>query len=460
MALEILEILEKLSNTRSTNDKQRILENEKENETLKQVFFLAYSPYVNFFIRKIPEIEKNENTITLDNAIEKLQNVYERKITGNIARHDYIKELLENLSEENAEVIKRVILKNLKCGCSAKTYNKINNVIPIFPRYLAKNYDDKNKKKLIPPYFVQLKSDGARCCALITDNNVEYYTREGNQYMIDVPKIDNELIKVRDSLGYDVMIDGEMVMVDEDGVCNRQQSNGIVNKAIRNTISTKEMNSLRFYVWDCVSMSSFVSNIEKIPYYERFSRLSPINNNCIKKGDSIQISPSQVVDTLEEAEKISEQYIKDGEEGSLVKSNNGFWENKRSNHMLKIKDDLECDLIVVGWKPKNDTKVMNKGIGSLICETSDGKLRVSISSGLSYSQCGYNKIYNENMEDFEYVYDESFDLDQYTGKIVPVTYNSIISRKNDDKFSLFLPRIDIDKIRDDKFEADSFDLLK
>ena len=57
----ILDILKELEATSSRLEKEAILKREQNNALLKQVFFLAYDPFTQFYIRKIPSYVTEEN---------------------------------------------------------------------------------------------------------------------------------------------------------------------------------------------------------------------------------------------------------------------------------------------------------------------------------------------------------------------------------------------------------------
>lgn len=449
--MDIKSIFEELENTRSTKKKQEIISKYIDRDDFVEAFYLAYNPYINFFIKKLPDVKNNKSTMTFHDALKKLKPIYDKQITGKYNREEYITDLLSSLSERDAEILKRVIHKNLKCGCSRTTFNKVKNIIPKFSCLLAKDYDEDTKKTLSSPYYVQLKSDGSRACAIVTENKVEYRTREGNEYIMNVPHISDHLISLRNQLGMDIMVDGEVISIDENGICDRTKSNGIVNKAIVGTVSPEEEKNIRFYVWDCIHMETFYQGKDTTPYSERFKRLDFLSGLDLV-SDGIEVIPTHIVHTLEEVERIGEQYILSGEEGAMVKSHDLVWEDKRSKQILKIKAENECELIVVGYKERDPNVVMNQGIGSLVFESSDKKLQVSVSGGLSYEMIGYNKINDE------YVYDNTFDLDKYLGQIATITYNKRIPSKDGNGFTLFLPRIKA--FRSDKKVADSLEQIK
>ena len=229
--------------------------------------------------------------------------------------------------------------------------------------------------------------------------------------------------------------DGELVCFDENNVpLPRKISNGIANKAIRGTISPKEANLVHFMCWDIEDRS------QTIPYSERLKRVELLSIASWKYGFNKKIKPveSFYVKTLEDVEELFRRALDNGEEGVIAKNLNSMWEPKRSHHLCKFKAEKTADLIVVDWEGGTGR---NQGIlGALVCESSDGKIRVNVGSGFSDDDR------------------KNITCDNSIGKIVEVLYNARIDKKNGGIDSLYLPRFL--KFRDDKNIANSSEEIK
>jgi ATP-dependent DNA ligase len=143
------------------------------------------------------------------------------------------------------------------------------------------------------------------------------------------------------------------------------------------------------------------------------------------------------VDTLLEAQKIFEKFLAEGQEGTILKSKTGIWEDRRSKDQVKFKGELECDLVVVDWEEGTGK---NKGrLGALVCETSDGVIRVNVGSGYS----------DEQRAEFD---------KKVIGKIITVRYNARIKERSGASESLFLPRFI--ELREDKNTAEASKSVK
>ena len=424
----ILDILNEIAETSSRNEKEAILKREVDNELLKRVFFLAYDPFTQFYIRKIPEYERNETShaASLEGLLPGLQALSSRRATGNAGIY-HLQTMLQALNVKDAEVLERIIGKDLKCGASGSTANKVwPGLIAEFPCMLCTPSDEKILSKFKFPAFAQLKMDGMRFNAIVKDGKCEFRSRNGKEINL-LGNLEQEFVKLAD--GQNLVFDGELLVVVEGNIQDRQTGNGILNKAVKGTISAKEAESVQATVWDCIPYHHFVEGKGSTQYLTRFAILESASLPY-----KIRLVESSVVASLDEAEAIFERYLSQGQEGIILKDMSGIWEDKRVKTQVKFKAELDCDLRVVGIQP--GTGKYEGMVGALLCESSDGVIQVDVGSGLS---------------------DDDRRRDDYIGKIVAVTYNARIKNKQG-KQSLFLPRLI--EVRLDKDEADSSEKIK
>jgi hypothetical protein len=418
------EIFEQLAATSSRLEKESILSQHKDNELLKQVIFLALDPFIQFYIRKIPKYKSSSiPTIGLPVAVYSLSSLYNRTITGNAAIA-FLADTLSSLSASDAKVIERIIAKDLKCGASGSTVNKVwPNFIYEYPCMLCSGYEEKLINKIKFPATVQLKMDGMRFNAIVKDNTVEFRSRNGKEIQLLGYLVDDF---IRLAAGKDYVYDGELLVVDDGVIMDRQTGNGILNKAVKGTISTIEASKVNATVWDVIPYEDFKNSVCRIPYKDRFESLQNVDNI------NIRLVENTTVASLDEARELFESYLDKGQEGIILKDSTGIWENKRVKHQIKFKGELECDLRIVGWE--EGTGKYTGRLGSLVGESSDGQVRTNVGTG--YSDDLRDKIGKEVI-----------------GKIMAVKYNARIKDKNSDTDALFLPVFL--EIREDKTEADS-----
>ena len=439
----IYTVIEQLASDNSRLAKEAILKKNVNNELLKQVFKLALNPFVQFYIRKIPSYDTavDINRKSLDDALTNLSVLSDRVMTGHAAIN-HLQFILGSLSKEDAKIIERIIAKDMRCGVSEATINKIwPGTIPSYPVMLASGYDQKLVDKIKFPAYVQLKLDGMRFNAIVKGEVVEYRSRNGKELTIPNKMFDIPFIRMAKFYGTDMVFDGELLVADAAGKpVNRQTGNGILSKSIKGTMSEQEADSVRATLWDAITFEKFSEGVETEPYSVRMAKLSnAISDMRGQKGQVghyIDLVWNKEVNDLYTAQKIFEKFLAEGQEGTILKSKDGIWEDKRSKTQIKFKGELECELKVVDWEEGTGKNVGR--LGALVCESSDGVIRVNVGSGYSDEQ-----------------------RDEYTkkviGKIVTVKYNARIKDKSGVE-SLFLPVFI--ELREDKDKAESSKSIK
>ena len=176
----IFEIIQELGADRSRLYKEAILKREVNNELLKRVFRYALDPFKQFWIRKIPKYEIPDKPFAdLAYALDQLDQLHTREFTGN-AGIDHLKSILSSLDAGDAKVVELIIAKDMDCGVSIGTIDKIwPGLVKTYPVMLASAFDQKLMDKLTYPVLVQQKLDGLRFNAIVKDGKVSYYSRNG-----------------------------------------------------------------------------------------------------------------------------------------------------------------------------------------------------------------------------------------------------------------------------------------
>lgn len=439
----ILKILNALEATSSRLEKEAILKKNIDNELLKKVIFYALDPYTQFYQRKIPDYKpaKKNQADSLDSVLDSLYNLSSRKVTGNAAI-EFLTKLLSSLVADDAKVLERIIEKDLACGVQASTANKIwSGLIAEYPCMLASGYDDKLISKVTFPAFVQLKMDGMRFNAIVTENGVEYRSRNGKEIFINGVLLDGTFTEMAKNIGMtEVVFDGELICISETNqLLDRKTGNGILNKGVKGTIKDAERAMIRAVIWDIIPLNQFRSGKCKVEYDTRLATVvTAIDNLDAKYRDMVSVVDTSIVNSLEEAQTIFQNYYDAGQEGIILKTRTSIWEDKRSKEQIKFKGEEECDLLCVGWEEGTGK---NKGkLGALVLESADKKVKVSVGTGLTDS------------------HRDAIKPDDVVGKIVAIKYNARIKSKNREEDSLFLPVFL--EIREDKDTPDSSKSIK
>jgi ATP-dependent DNA ligase len=432
--MSILEILNEIASDAGRLHKLAVIERNKDNKTLKRVFQLAYDPFTQFYIRKIPSYTPNTQptNVSLEFALDSLNDLATRKYTGH-AGIAHLKNLLEVLSADDATVIERVVGKDLRVGCTEGTANKVwPNLVHEYPCMLASVYDEKLVNKLHWPAMAQLKMDGMRFNAIVKDGAVQLRSRNGK--LIDLRgHLDNQFLEL--AAGANIVFDGELVVKQNGKLLDRQTGNGILNKAVKGTISVVEAEMVCATVWDLIDLNDFQRGKGVAPYHTRWNDLC--NSMASHEPEDISVVQNFLVQNVDESWQLFEKFLGDGQEGIILKDTHGIWEDKRAKHQIKFKGELDCDLKITGII--NGTGKYAGKLGAIQCESADGLIWVDIGSGFNDEQR------------------EEYFTPDIIGKIVAVKYNARIINKQGGH-SLFLPIFL--EIREDKTEADHSSKIK
>jgi len=418
-----LQIINALAKTTSRLEKEDILAENSADLVLKNAFRLALDPMINFYIKKIPDPDApNGELITLEHAMNELEKkVCTRMLRGHDAR-DHIALLLGRLSGDDREVLRRVIGRNLKCGVSEATVEKIWPDLKLsYPCMLVSPMDSKTK--LSWPMIAQTKMDGMRFNALVENGQVTYRSRAGKELDL-FGVLDKDVLALTGAEPF--VLDGELLMAGPDGKpMDRKTGNGLLTKFQKGTGTAKIAEQIRAVVWDMIPLECFLKGKCTIGYQERWRML------VSEKPGRIQVAPISIVNSMEEAQTLYLKKITEGEEGLVLKDPKGAWEDKRVKHQIKMKAELEADLYCVGVTPGTG-KYQGK-IGSLVVESKGREVKTSVGTGLSD-------------------HERSLDPSEFIGKIVAVKYNALITDKKTGERSLFLPVFI--EVREDKTEPD------
>lgn len=449
--MSILKILEDIESDSKRTYKIEVIKNNIGNELFKRVLKQALDPYINFYIRKIPAYTPTGKQ-TLEWGLDELTKLSERQFTGH-AGIEHLRNVLNNLSVEDAVVVERIIGKDLRCGAGDGTVNAVSkDFIPTYPCLLARPYDAKNIKNITYPAISQLKADGVRVNFHVDGNKVSICGRSGRDIDL-LGHMDDDLIELGKLFPHAVVVDGELVVVDANGkLLSRKEGNGIINKAIKGTISAEEAKMVRAQIWDVIPMSEFKAGVSKLTCIDRFNELSNAVATLLAAPDRIVdklktgtplrfwMIPSRIVKNLDEAQDHFQEMLSAKEEGTILKNFCGLWEDTRSKHLVKFKSEKDCDLEIIGWNPGKGKFVGM--VGSLICASSDRKVEVSIS--------GFSDELRAEI---------TRDIDSLIGTIVTLLYNErITSETRTGVDSLFLPRFA--EFRLDKTVANSSKEIK
>ena len=424
----VLEVVQKLRATGVRQEKEHILEMAVTHTKYFRDFLIAtYHPTIQYYILKIPPYKKAKNfgNIHLGTIFaNKMLDVLVKRQRRGAEAEKYLEFLLSELNSFDAEVLEMIIKRDMDADVGIKTINKaVKGLIPEYPVMLCEQFDESYVNAMAFPIFVQTKEDGARGNLITREKVVSTMSRNGKSFGLD-----DAFQFVATKAPGTYVLDGEFLVLEHvggDKFLPRKKSNGILNKISQGTASAEDIARVVFVAWDLIGLKFFdEARICEVPYETRFAELKKIVAKVSASRETagkIRVVESAQVHSLQDAQSIYQRARERNLEGVILKSRLGPWEPKRSRHQIKLKQESSCDLEVVDFTP--GTGKYSGSLGSLLCRTRDGKLEVSVGTGLTDAQ--RHEIWANK--------------GAYQGKVIEVVYNELIESK-DGSVSLFLPR--------------------
>lgn len=236
----------------------------------------------------------------------------------------------------------------------------------IFKPMLANKWEDKKDKFDYPtsyPLYSQPKLDGVRCIV----NSDGMWTRTGKR-ILSAPHIFAELEDLFEN-DPDLVLDGELYA---DKLAH--DFNKIVS-LVKKTKPTMEdlnesCNTIEYHIYDMPSCDE--------PFSRRLEALHELHlSPCCK------IVPTYIIEKPEQVDEFYLDYMADGYEGQMIRTN-GYYENKRSNNLLKHKSFCDEEYVIVGVEEGCGN--LTGMVGALVFESKFNRSRftASVNGGWDY----------------------------------------------------------------------------
>ena len=370
---------------------------------LQTVFMYAYDYNRVYGIKQMGDIDWTTLGAPSQAMFDLLDDLIAKRLTGNAAR-----DAIANFADLNGDLIKLIVRKDLDCGVSATTFNKvIPGRIPQFKIQKAKEIP-LNKIKF--PCLAQIKYDGVRILIVKQGDIVSFRTSSGKEAVL--PKL-SEVLR---SLAADFVLDSE-VTTGSGKLADRSNVSGMINSAMHG--GTIDESLLKFHVFDCLMVAEWQTQTCLRSYKYRYNHLVEILAS-IRSEHFIPANTTPVA-TLEEAEEYYKALLELSYEGAILKTEEHRYTFKRSKDWVKLKETKSADLMCVSTE--EGTGKYEGQIGALTCvgEVEGKEILVKVGSGLS-------------------------DTDRmvlgaiYINKVIEVKYNSVVQDSASGQYSLFLPR--------------------
>lgn len=302
-------------------------------------------------------------------AFALLDNLASRTVTGNAAA-EALKVAMSMADEDTRIALMAILEKDLSCGLSDET---VSDIVPglyeVFRAHLAEPY---NINKVSYPRIGQPKLDGFRMLVVVSvpDRIVRFRSREGNDFeafeylaqdvlnFVEANQIDCQLglggwgemdeagifssSKEGLSKGF-VVLDCEAISRDFKSIASSARKKGVDAK------------DAKLVIFDILDGEEYHSAHRNVDFGDRYQ----VRRKCLElmftsqsaieaAGQRIMLMPQTVIESHEQAIWFFKEMRQRGIEGEMLKDPAGRYAKNRSYDWVKLKDECEKDLRVVG----------------------------------------------------------------------------------------------------------------
>jgi DNA ligase-1 len=289
----------------------------------------------------------------------------------------------ETTAWEQACLIAKSKWEKQKLGNYRESLEEETKLLPM----LAHKYQD-HKNKVIFPCYVQKKLNGVRVLALVKENGVEYWSRKGKEY----ETLDHWNEELIDTFPVGTILDGEAFNPN----LGLQE---IVRRVKRVKTSRHDIkhDPLQYWIYDVVQTDkAFATRYTFLQWHFQYRHYQ-------KGFKYLKLCDTFLIQNEKELEKTHKHNMRDGFEGTMIRSSSGVYRpDYRSYDLLKYKDFTDEEFKIIGG-----VSAQGKDEGTVVfeCEVSPG-VTFSVRPKGSFTQ---RKEYLDN-------------LNNYIGKMLTVRY--------------------------------------
>ncbi len=379
-----------------------------------------YSPY------NAVEFQTPKN---FEHLISFLKILSSREISGTEAKIACWKIISEN--KQYRDTLLCIFDKDLKIDMGIKKVNKaFPGLVEEYEVCLAQKTTDKKDPELLEKWLekinenprmwtIQRKIDGLRCLIEIRDGKVTCKSRNGHQFT-SLAKLEEAFMPIA-STGAELVFDGEVCVIEEDGKENFSAAVSQVRRKV------KQMENPKFIIFDAIPMKDFVKRKSELTYSQRYRSIMEFYHRF--PSDSYEPIKSYPFSSENFAKLMDVAEVK-GWEGLMLRKNVGY-EGKRTNNLLKVKkfyvEEYKVDSVNI------DTMQLRDPETNLLVEEETMK-----SVNIIHKRTVVNVGSGWSTEQRRHFYKNP---DELVGRVISVQYQEESHNKNDDSISLRIPTL-------------------
>ena len=391
---------------------------------------MALDPLYTFGVKKVPESKVDGQGLKWEVFKKLADQLHARELTGHDARDAILLTRDIATMEQWNKFYRRILIKDLRCGVSEKTVNKVAKdfpqyLIPIFTCPLA--HDSANhEKKMIGKKQVEVKLDGVRVITIIQGDTshgnfsrVEMFSRNGKQFH-NFGHIISEIEEViKDNPPpYDLVLDGEVMSANFQDLMKQvhRKSGGVAKDAVLHLFDMCPLSEFQKGIWD--KPQSFRSQAVKAWVDQHKDVLKHVQT---LDWEDVNLDTQEGQDRFVELNKAA---VDGGYEGVMIKDPEAPYECKRTHSWLKAKPFIEVTLKVVAVEEGTGR---NEGrLGAVIVEGEDDGYNYSLNCGSGFTDAQRDEYWAER--------------DSLLGNLIEIRADARTKSQDSETYSLRFPR--------------------
>lgn len=368
------ELVDKLLSTNSRLEKESILDKYSKKEGVIELLQYTYNPDYTYGVTS-KNCLNNERVggLTITNNLT-LQELLDKLISRELSGDNAIGYVNYFIQKYDVEVLYKILDKDLNCGISISTINKIiPGCVKQVKIQLAERVDRIKKSALTPGiWYLSEKKDGQRMITTIENGEVHLYARGGDKLGKEIlslerlkPYIKEFYNNLKEIVKEDYVLDGELIIekegrsnIDNCRYTSSQMRRGSKDNPEQVELYDSEGNKVVYYVFDCIKKEEFYQEKGKEIYSERTHFLS-----FVKETNHIKVLDQYIYELkdIEDFEDVFSLPIEEGMEGYILRRDCEY-KGKRSMDMLKIKKKERIELEVYDIEATTKSMLNENGV--------------------------------------------------------------------------------------------------
>jgi len=425
MRIQPEHIISNLEDHPSRLNKEGILESAME-DGLDEFFEgvrMALDSLYTFGVKQVPEATVDGQGLAWTNFKILAEQLNRRELTGHAAR-DAIKLCMDTATVRQwNQFYRRILIKDLRCGVSEKTVNKVATkfpqyAVPVFECQLA--HDSANhEKKMSGKKQIEVKLDGVRVLTIVRkDGRINMFSRNGKEFFNFGHIIKEiETVVTINPPPYDLVLDGEIMSANFQDLMKQvhRKDNVTAGDAV-------------LHLFDFIPLEDFQKGVWNKPQNLRSQMVLAWVSKFSAVLKHVQALSWEDVDlSTPEGEKrfveLNKAAVDGGYEGVMIKDVDAHYECKRSHSWLKAKPFIEVTLEVIDVEEGTGRNLGR--LGALVCRGQDDGKQITVNVGSGFSDDNRIEFWNSR--------------DSLFGQLVEIRAD-VITQNQDGTYSLRFPR--------------------